>query len=61
MEHNYLEALIGLQDIDELARRYRILTYRENLNFNILLAWETYGQTADQGFAVWFEENVVRQ
>jgi hypothetical protein len=59
MEHNYREAMLGLQDIDVLASRYRALYHRQRLNYAIPLGWPTYKSTADPDFAIWFEENVA--
>ena len=59
MEHNYREAILGLQDIDDLANRTRSLYHRPRLNYGIPTAWTTYRPTADPEFVRWFEENVI--
>jgi hypothetical protein len=59
MEHNYREATLGLQDIDELTTRYRALFHRQRLNYAIPIAWPTYESTADPEFAIWFRDTVV--
>jgi hypothetical protein len=59
MEHNYGEAVLGLQDLQVLETRYQAIYHRERLNYGLPIAWQVYKNVAEPDFVAWFEKFVI--